>query len=80
MFCAFPDVYNNNDRKVSFAITYLCGAALDFFEFYLIDLMDTLDWWWDYLTFLCILHTNSSLFDPEREAEEAIDNLTIKNT
>ena len=44
MFCAFPDVYNNNDRKVSFAITYLCGAALDFFEFYLIDLMDTLDW------------------------------------
>ena len=58
---------------------YLRGAALDFFEPYLIDLMNTSDWWWDYSTFLCILHTNFGLIDPEGEAEEAIDNLTMKD-
>ena len=60
-------------------MTYLCRAALDFFEVYLMDLMDTSDWWWDYLTFLYILHTNFGLVNPEKEAKEAVDNLTMKD-
>ena len=43
------------------------------------DLMDTSDWWWDYLTFLYILHTNFGLVNPEKEAKEAVDNLTMKD-
>ena len=60
-------------------MTYLCKAILDFFEPYLMNPMDTSDWWWDYLTFLCILHTNFDLIDSEGEAKEAINNLTMKN-
>ena len=58
---------------------YLCRAALDFFEPYLMDPIDTLDQQWDYSAFLCILYTNFSLIDPKGEAKEAIDNLTIKD-
>ena len=43
-FCAFPDVYHDDDQKVSFIITYLCRATLDFFEPYLIDPIDISDW------------------------------------
>ena len=60
-------------------MTYLCRAALDFFELYLMDLMDTSDWWWDYLAFLYILHTNFGLVNPDKEAKEAVDNLTMKD-
>ena len=44
MFYASPDIYHNDDQKVSFTITYFHEAALDFFELYLIDLIDTSDW------------------------------------
>ena len=78
-FCISPDIYRDDDQKVSFVMTYLCRVILDFFEPYLMDLMDTSDWWWDYSAFLHILHINFSLIDPEGKTEEAINNLTIKN-
>ena len=43
-FCTFPDIYQNDDQKVSFAIIYLCEAIFNFSEPYLIDLMSILHW------------------------------------
>ena len=42
-FHASLNIYRDNDQKVSFIMTYLCRAALDFFKPYLIDPMDTSD-------------------------------------
>ena len=42
-FRASPNVYQDDDQKVSFAMMYLCRAVLDFFKPYLIDLIDTSD-------------------------------------
>ena len=49
--------YANDDAKITFALTYLHGMALDFFE----PALSGLD---DWSTFVCILHTQFGPIDP----------------
>ena len=58
-------LYANDDTKVTFALTYLHGMALNFFK---------LDNW---STFVCILHTQFNPIDPTADAEDSIDNLKM---
>ena len=62
--------YPENDAKVTFALTYLQGMALNFFELALSGLDD-----WS--TFVCILCTQFGPIDPTADAEDSIDNLKM---
>ena len=62
--------YANDDAKVTFALTYLCGMALDFFELALSGLDD-----WS--VFVHILCTQSGPIDLTADAENSIDNLKM---
>ena len=69
--------YANDNAKVTFALTYLCGMALDFSELALSRLNDTPEWL-DYWSTL--VHTLCSQFgpiNPTADAEDSIDNLKM---
>ena len=49
--------YSNNEAKVTFALSYLCGIALKYFEPTLMDSDKDLEWLTDWSTFIQVLHT-----------------------
>ena len=59
--------YFKDDAKVTFALTYLWGTALDFIG---------LD---DWSAFVCILHTQFGPINPTADAEDYIDNLKMQD-
>ena len=64
--------YANDDAKVTFALTYLHGTALNFFE----PALSGLDNW---SAFMHILHTQLGPIDPTADAEDSIDNLKMRD-
>lgn len=81
-FRNYPEEYNEDDKKINFALSYLKSPAIDWFEPWLID-PDEFDedpeWSYDYTEFLNVLRNNFGTIDPIADAEEAIENLKMKD-
>ena len=71
--------YANDDAKVTFALTYLHGMALNFFEPALSRLDDDPEWVDNWSTFICIIHTQFGPIDLTADAEDSIDNLKMQD-
>ena len=69
--------YANDNAKVTFALTYLCGTALDFCKLALSWLDDIPKWLDNWSALVCTLHSQFSLIDPTADAEDSIDNLKM---
>ena len=64
--------YADDNAKVTFALTYLCGMALNFFE----PALSRLDNW---SAFVHILHTQFGPIDLTADAENSIDTLKMRD-
>jgi hypothetical protein len=77
-----PEAFANDTAKVNYALSYLKGTALDWFEPTLLGLPDDPDrpeWVGDYMEFVSILETNFGPYDPEGEAEADLENLRMRD-
>ena len=70
--------YSEDNSKIMFALTYLRGTALEFFEPLLTSDAD-LPWENDWQEFVRILRAQFGPFDPTADAEDSIDNLKMKD-
>jgi hypothetical protein len=74
-----PSAFRTHRAKVTYALSYLKGTALDWFEPELSDEFQEPDWLDDYLDFTHILRENFGPYDPEGDAEADLENLTMKD-
>lgn len=65
--------------KVTFALSYLRGLALDYFEPLLLDPDNEPEWLEDWSTFVDKLRTQFGPIDPAADAEDALDHLRMKD-
>lgn len=70
--------YSDDESKVTFALSYLRGTALDYFEPALMDSDDLPDWLDDWPSFVRNLRTQFGPHDPTADAEDSIDNLKMR--
>ena len=70
-------VYSNDEAKVTFALFYLCGITLEYFEPTLMDSDKDLEWLTDWSVFIQVLHTQFGSIDPTANAEDNLDNLRM---
>ena len=71
--------YANDDAKVTFALTYLCGTALDFFEPALPRLDNTPEWLENWSAFVHTLCSQFGPIDSTADAKDSIDNLKMQD-
>ena len=83
-FCLLCNLYFRNNpsyaddsTKVTFALTYLHGMALDFFEPALSGLDDTPKWLNNWSAFIHTLHSQFGPIDSTADAKDSIDNLKM---
>ncbi|KAG6326344.1 hypothetical protein ID866_12745, partial [Astraeus odoratus] len=76
-----PQAFRSDVRKVSFALSFLKGIALAWFEPDLLDAIPGTDPAWadDYSEFVIELTTNFGPHDPVSDAEHQLDNLLMKD-
>src|SRR5271169_3318696 len=67
--------YSDDEPKVTFALSYLRGTALEYFEPSILDSDDTPFWMDNWSAFLRTLRTQFGPIDPTADAENGIDNL-----
>ena len=72
-----PSSYSDDEAKVNFALSYLRGIALEYFEPALLDSDDVPDWLEDWSEFIRTLRTQFGPIDPTADAEDGIDNLKM---
>ena len=74
--------YDDEVKRINFALSYLKGSALRWFEPFLLhdplEYDDDPDWSYDWSAFLTELRDNFGLTDPKAEAAEKIDHLEMK--
>ena len=78
-FCNNP-AYYNNEPKVTFALSFLRGTALEYFKLTILDSDGTPDWMDNWSAFICTLHTQFGPIDPIANTEDGINNLTINTS
>jgi hypothetical protein len=78
-FRANPSSYSDDDAKVTFALSYLRGLALEYFEPALLDSEVIPDWLEDWPEFTRVLRTQFGPIDPTADAEDGIDNLRMQD-
>jgi Domain of unknown function (DUF4939) len=78
-FCDRPDTFTSDKAKVTFALSYLKGTVLDYFEPALMDLDKNPIWSTDYSKFTSKLRMNFGPFNPEADAENELDQLQMKD-
>jgi hypothetical protein len=73
------DAFSSRSVKVTYALSYLKGTALDWFEPMLLegDLIDEPTWLSDYEEFVSELKVNFGPYDPEGEAKTELENLQL---
>ena len=71
--------YFDDESKVTFALSYLRGTALEYFEPSILDSDDTPDWMDDWSAFLRTLRVQFGPIDPTADAEDGIDNLKMQD-
>lgn len=70
--------YFEDEPKVTFALSYLRGTALEYFEPSILDSDETPDWMDNWSAFIRILRTQFGPIDPTADAENSIDNLKMQ--
>ena len=73
-----PDAFSSDSAKVTFALSYLKGTALDWFEPSLTS-GESPPWLDDYSEFIAELKNNFGPHDPEGEAEAELENLRMRD-
>ena len=76
-FCNNPS-YSDDGVKVTFALSYLRGTALEYFEPALMDSNEVLEWMDDWSSFVRNLRVQFGPHDPTADAEDSIDNLKMR--
>jgi Retrotransposon gag protein/Zinc knuckle len=71
--------YEDDSTKVTFALSYLRGTALEYFEPSLLDSDDIPAWMDDWSAFTQTLKTQFGPIDPTADAENGIDNLKMQD-
>lgn len=71
--------YSDDANKVTFALSYLRGTALEYFEPSLLDSDDVPDWLDDWSAFVNTLRKQFGPIDPTADAENGIDNLKMQD-
>jgi Retrotransposon gag protein len=74
-----PDAFAPNKAKVTFALSYLKGTMLDYFEPTLMDPDENPVWSTDYSKFTSKLQTNFGPFSPEADAENKLNRLWMND-
>jgi hypothetical protein len=69
--------YSDDTAKVNFALSYLRGMALEYFEPTIIDSDDFPVWIDNWDAFVLVLRSQFGPLDPTADAENAIDNLKM---
>ena len=69
--------YSDDKHKVTFALSYLRGTALEYFEPSLLDSDEYPDWMDNWSAFIRTLRTQFGPIDPTADAEDGIDNLKM---
>ncbi|KAF5346269.1 hypothetical protein D9756_010447 [Leucocoprinus leucothites] len=79
-FRANPTQFQHDNQKVDFAMTYLTGVALDWFEVGLTQEEQGVfhDWFDDWNAFVRELRTHFGIANPKGEAAEMLDTLRMK--
>jgi hypothetical protein len=75
-FCNSP-AYSDDKHKVTFALSYLRGTALEYFEPSILDSDEVPDWMDNWSAFIRTLRIQFGLIDPTADAEDGIDNLKM---
>ncbi|KAG6327271.1 hypothetical protein ID866_11818 [Astraeus odoratus] len=80
-FCNRPQAFRSDVWKVGFALSFLKGIALAWFEPDLLDAIPGADPTWanDYSEFVIELTTNFGPHDPVSDAEHQLNNLSMKD-
>ena len=71
--------YSNNAAKINFALSHLCGIALEYFEPFVIDSDNYPAWMDNWSVFIITLRTQFGPIDPARDAENSIDHLKMQD-
>ncbi|KAG6327617.1 hypothetical protein ID866_11472 [Astraeus odoratus] len=80
-FCDRPQAFHSDVQKVGFALSFLKGIALTWFEPNLLDAIPGTNPAWadDYSEFVIELTTNFGPHNPVGDAEHQLDNLSMKD-
>ena len=79
VFRSSPRTYALDRDKVTYALSYLKGTALEWFEPGLLDYLDEPDWVSDFSEFEDELKTNFGAYDPLGNAEARLETLTMRD-
>jgi hypothetical protein len=71
--------YGEDSTKVTFALSYLRGMALEYFEPTLLETGATPDWMDNWSSFVSVLRTQFGPVDPSADAADSIDNLKMQD-
>ena len=71
--------YYDDELKVTFALSFLCGTTLEYFEPTILDSDKTLSWMDNWSAFIRTLRTQFGPIDPTADAEDRIDNLKMQD-
>ena len=76
-----PSSFATGRSKVTYALSYLTGTALQWFESTILDPpeIDIVHWMNDYDLFVDVLKKNFGSLDPEAEAATALENLVMRD-
>ena len=75
-----PAIYEDDDAaKVTFALSYLRGTALEYFEPLILDADESLDWMDNWSAFVRTLRVQFGPIDPTGDAESGIDHLKMQD-
>jgi hypothetical protein len=70
--------YDEDELKVTFALSHLRGTALEFFEPAILDSDEAPEWMYSWSDFISTLRTEFGPIDPTADAEDGIDNLRMQ--
>ena len=73
-----PHVFSSDEKKILFMLSYLKGAAINWFKPGLMDPTNSAHWMWDFPTFINELESNFGPHHPIGDAEKALTELTMK--
>jgi len=79
LFFRGSSTYDDDTNKVTFALSYLRGTALEYFEPFLLDPDDLPIWIDNWSAFLQLLRKQFGPIDPRADAEDGIDNLKMQD-
>jgi len=77
-FRSNPYSFDDDGSKVTFALSYLRGVALEYFEPSVLDPPKDCEWLEDWPAFIRTLRKEFGPIDPAADAEELLDNLKMR--